>query len=179
MRAPVGSQHAIHLVAQALLDGAHGFVYSVIVLEGAEMFVEISRAAGAATECVNLGATQAVEVIELHRRERRAQLHKLVRRFIQLPALVIRADDENPHIAGACGLNRRPVQVVDEVPVDVEVIEIAVVNCFQDNICGGMGGESDEPDATLFLELARRGETTVRSEGVLDQLAVIYAVQRQ
>ena len=61
----------------------------------------------------------------MHRRERRAQIDQLLRRGIEFSAFVIRADDEDAHVPRVRGLDRRPVQVVDEIPVDIDVIEFA------------------------------------------------------
>ena len=84
-----------------------------------------------------------------------------MRRFVELAAFVVRADDEHAHVARAGRLDRRPVQVVDEIPVQVDVIELAAVDRLEDDVGGGVGGEAEEADAALLLELARRGHAAV------------------
>ena len=94
---------------------------------------------------------EAIEVIENHRRERRAKIHEFLRRFIKFSALVIRADDEDAHVALAGRLNGGPVQVIDEIPMDVDVIELIAVDGIQDDVGGGVSGETEETNAAFLL----------------------------
>ena len=120
------------------------------------MLVEIARPRRAAAQRVDLWARQAIKVVELHRRQRRAQFDQFRRRLVELAALVVRADDEHPHVRALRRLNGRPVQIVHEIPVDVDVIEFAALDRIQDDVGRGVGGKSDEPRAALRLELCAR-----------------------
>ena len=108
---------------------------------------------------MNLGAVQAVEVVELHGRKRGAQFLDLRAGFLKLAALVIGADDEHAHILPARGLHGGPVEVVHEIPVQVHVIKFAGIDHLFDHIGGAVGGEAEETAAALFLQLAGNFET--------------------
>jgi len=47
---------------------------------------------------VDFLASEAIKVVEHHRRQRRAEFHHLGRWLIKFPALVVRADDENAQV---------------------------------------------------------------------------------
>src|ERR1044071_1422998 len=158
---PIRSQFAFHLASEPSGNRVNRLRDSLVVIERADVFFKIIRFTGAATERVDLLASQAVEVVELHRREWRAKSLELAWRLVQLPAPIVGADDENSHVAGACSFDCRPVQVVHEIPMYIEIIEITAFNGFQYQVGGGMGGKTDEPYAAIFLKLSGGSKTAV------------------
>ena len=175
--APVVAQHAEHLGAQPGLDGGDGFRRAVVVREAGDVVVEVGGFRRAATEGVDLRAGEAVEGVELHGRERGAHVHELLRRRVEFPALVVGADDEDAHVEARGGFDGGPVEVVDEIPVDVEVGELAGVDGVEDDVGGGVGAEADVAAAALALELARGFEAAAFAEGPVEVLAVVDAVE--
>ena len=87
------------------------------MLQRSNVLVEISRLGRAATERMYLRSVQAVQRVELHRRERPAKFGELRRRRVQFATLVVGADDEHAHIASGSRIDARPVQVIDKVPM--------------------------------------------------------------
>src|SRR5467141_4080795 len=104
---------------QPLLDWRDGLGNPVVVFECADVLVKVSGSAGATTERMDLRSGQTIEIVELHRTQRRAQIYEFLWWFVQLSAFVIGTDDEDSHIPSAGCLNRRPVEVVHEIPVNV------------------------------------------------------------
>src|SRR5207245_10204745 len=99
------------------------------------------------------------------------------RRGVQFSALVIRADDENAHVAPVRRGDGGPVQVVDEIPVNVQVIEFTAVHHLEDDVRGRVRGETDVADETIQLQPARGGQTAVLLQRPFQELPVIDAVQ--
>ncbi len=151
----------------------------VVIFQRLDVFVEIRRPRRAATQRVHFRPREAVKVVEHHRRQRRAQVDQLLRRLVKFAALVVRADDEHAHVALARRHDGRPVEVVDEIPVEVDVIEFVRGDGVQDDVRGRVGGKADEPDAAFALEFARGGEAAVLSQREIEQLPVVDAVQRE
>src|SRR5579862_1769065 len=110
---------------------------------------------------MDLRPMQAKKIVELHRVQRTAQFDELAWRFVKLAAFVVRADDENAHVPRGGGLDRRPVEVVDEIPVEIDVIELAALDGLQDDIGCRVCGKSKEAHAAIALQLARRRDATV------------------
>ncbi len=69
---PIRPEGPIHFRAQPRFDGANRVLNRIVISEGADVFVEVRRARRAATEGMHLRSRQAVEVVELHRAQRRA-----------------------------------------------------------------------------------------------------------
>src|SRR5579863_3430090 len=126
---------------------------------------------------MHLGPREAVKVVENHGREGRAEFDEFGRRFVEFAAFVVGADDEDAHVAFAGGGYGGPVQVVDEIPVEIDVIEFAGGNGVENDIGGGVRGEADETDATIALELASRGEAAVFADGKIEEVAIVDAMQ--
>ena len=61
----------------------------------------------------------------------------------------------------------------------VEVIKLATVYRLQNDVRGGMRGETEKPDTSLLLQLPGSGDTTILSQGEMEQLAIIDAMQGQ
>ena len=59
------------------------------------------------------------------------------------------------------GRNRRPIEIVDEIPVDVQVIEFAAVDRLEDQVGRGVRRESEVANQTVALQLARRGNASI------------------
>ena len=131
----------------------------------------------AATQGVNLWPAQAVKVIELHGRQRPAKLHHFGWWIIKFTALVVGADDENPHVALVCGLDAGPIEIIHEIPMEVHVIELLAGNRLVDDIGRGVGGEAEEANTTFALELPRGRHTTVLLQRPSKQFALVDAVQ--
>ena len=177
--APFRAEHPLHLQAQPPLNGFDYLGDPVVVFERAHMLVEIPGPGHAATKRVHLRSRQAIQVVKLHRCQRRAQFHQFLRRLVELATFVVGADDEYAHVPRLGGFDRRPVQVVHEIPMQVHVVELPAVDGVEDNVGGGMSGEADEAGAAFLLELARGGQAAAFAERELEELAVIDAVQRQ
>src|ERR1019366_8457283 len=128
---------------------------------------------------VNLRAVEAVKAVELHRRERRAQFADLGSRLLKFSALVVGADDKHAHVVPARGLHGGPVQVVDEIPVEVDVIKFASVDGLQNDVRGAVRGKTDEAAAAFLLQLACDGETAVFLKRPVECLPVVDAVERK
>jgi len=58
---------------------------------------------------MHLRAAKAVEAVELHRRQRRAQVRQFFGRLVEFAALVIRADDKHAHVTRVRSFNGAPV----------------------------------------------------------------------
>ena len=71
--------------------------------------------------------------------QRRAHLDEFLWRLVKFSTLVVRADDEHPHVVLARGQDGGPVQVIDEIPMQVDVIEFARVDGIKDDIRIGVG----------------------------------------
>ena len=160
-------------------DGFHRLGGAIIVLQRSHVLIEVGGSSGTATERVHLRPGQAVKIVKLHRRQRRAQIHQLGRWLVQFPALVIGADDEHAHVQPPRGLDGRPVQIVDEIPVQVDVIEFTAADAIQNNVRGGVRGEPDEATATLALQLLRRFQAAAFAYRPVEQFPVVDPVQRQ
>ncbi len=104
----------------------------VVILERADVLVEVRWARGADAEGVDLGPGEAVEIVEDHRAERLAEAGQLGGRLVEFAAFVIGADDEDAHVAPGGFLDGRPVEIVDEIPVEIDVIELAGGDRAQD-----------------------------------------------
>src|SRR5205807_9947993 len=97
--APIHPKHPLHLAAQSRLDRRNYFGDAVVMFEHRDMLVKVARLVRAATECMHLRASEAVEIVKLHRRQWGAQLDELAWRLIKFAAFVVRANDENAHVA--------------------------------------------------------------------------------
>ena len=175
--APVGTEDGGHLGAETGFDGGDGGRDVVVVFQRGDMFVEIGGLGGAATEGVDLGTVQAIKVVELHRRQRGAEPGDLGAGLLEFAAFVIGADDEDAHVLPAGGLDGGPVEVVDEIPVEVDVIEFAGVDGGFDDIGGGVGGKAEETAASFFLQLAGDVEATALFDGPVEEFERVDAVE--
>src|SRR5712691_7328138 len=63
--------------------------------------------------------------------------------------------------------------------MDVQVVEFAAVNGFEDNIGRGMRREAKEPDSPRFLKLASGGDASAFAKRVFQKLPVVDAVQAE
>ena len=113
---------------------------------------------------MHLRSVQAVERIELHRRKWPAQVDQLGRRRVKFSTLVVRADDEHAHVPLGSGLDTRPIQVVDKVPVQVDVLECVALDRRLDNVCRGMRREADVLRPALIDQPVDRLDTTALAE---------------
>src|SRR5258707_514090 len=91
-RAPVGPEHALHLLAQPFFDRRDQLRDAFVILQRPDMVIEIARSADAATQRVDLWPRKAIQRVELHWAQRRAELDQLFRRLIEFAALVVRAN---------------------------------------------------------------------------------------
>jgi hypothetical protein len=137
--APILADHAVYFGFQTGDNRRNYFVHPVVPLQGANVLIEITGTRGAEAESVNLGPAEAIEVVEDHWAQRRAEIDQLLRRAIELPAFVVGADDENAHVELGGGFNGGPVEVIDEIPVDVEVVESSGLDRFEDDVRSGVG----------------------------------------
>ena len=131
------------------------------------------------------------EIVERHRRQRRGQRPQLVRRRVQPPALVGRADDEHAHVALARGGDRGQVVLEEVVGVQVDVVEaIGADECRRScasargwrSRCGGCAprGETSPPTPSS----RRPAASARRSAGVFSpwndsRSMVSHAQQRE
>src|SRR5262249_29930224 len=133
-RAPISAEGSTHFFAQPLLEGRDRFSDAIIKLQRTDMFIEVLRTAGAAPQRVDFTAGKAVKVVKLHRRERGAQVTKLWRRLIEFSTLIIRTDDKDTHVPSAGRHDCRPIKIIDEVPVNVQVIEVGTLDSLENNV---------------------------------------------
>ena len=161
---PIGAEHSIHFCAEALLDGLDCGSNVVVVLQCLEVAVEVTWLGRAAAEGVHLRAIQAVKRIELHGVQGDAEVGELRWRGVEFAAFIVGADDEHAHVARGSGLHGGPVEVVDEIPVEIYVIKCVALNGFHDDIGGGVCGESDMPAAALLLQPTRGGHAALLTE---------------
>src|SRR5439155_19070013 len=104
------------------------------------------------------------------------QVREFLRRRIKHSALVVRADDEDTQVASVRRLDGRPVEVVDEIPVDVEVIEYVAVDRLQNDVRRGVSGKTDMADEAVPLQPARGGHAAVFPQRPFQKLPVIDAM---
>ena len=179
MRAPIRPELAFHFRAQPAFDRRNGLRRAIIKLQRRDMLIEIRGTRRAATERVDLGPRQTIQIIELHRRQRRAQLRHLRRPVLQHAAFVVRADDEHAHVLFRRRQHGRPVQRIDKVPVQVHVIEFVRLDDSRDHARHRVRGEPDEADAAVLLELPRGFQATAAPQREFEQLLVVDAVDTQ
>lgn len=96
---------------------------------------------------------------------------------VEFAALVVGADDEDAHVEARGGFDGGPVEVVDEIPVDVEVGELAGVDGVEDDVGGGVGAEAEVAAAAFALELARGFEAAAFAQRPVEVLAIVDAVE--
>ncbi|MCG3777700.1 MAG: hypothetical protein JW388_0394 [Nitrospira sp.] len=120
-----------------------------------------------------------IEAVELHRRERRAEFHQLFRWRIKFAALVVGADDKDAHVQPRGFFDGGPVEVVHEVPVDIEIIKGIAAHGFENDVGGGVGGEADVAHAAFALKLPRRFDAAAFAQAPVQQLPVVDAVHRE
>jgi len=128
---------------------------------------------------VEIGTREAEERVELHRREGRAESGHERGAILEAAALVVGADDEHAHVVAARGFEGGGVELVDEVPVQVDVVELAGVDRGQDDVGGGVRGEADEAHAALALETAGDFEAAAGAHGPVEELLGVDAVKRE
>src|SRR5947209_6287533 len=102
---------------------------------------------------MNLRPGEAIEVIEDHRGNRLAEFNQLGWGLVKHAAFVIGTNDENAHIPGPGGLNGFPIEIVDEIPVQIDVIKGVRLDGTMDLHGRSVGGKTDELDAPFGLQL--------------------------
>src|SRR5262245_65062042 len=115
------------------------------------MFVEILWPACATTERMNLRARQTVQIVELHRCQWCAELFQFAWRLVQFSTFIIGADDEYAHVVFPRCFDCRPVEVIHEIPVNIDVVESSTVHSFKNDVGRRVRGKSDKANAALFL----------------------------
>lgn len=168
---------------EAREDGAEEFACAGEPFKGFDVGVKIGRPGCADGERVDLAMTEAEEVVEGHGMEGLAQAGELFGRRVEFSALIGGGNDEDAHVALGSGLNGGGVFLKDPVPVEVDVIEAAVVGMVdegEEEVGGGVCGEADVFGAALALELASGAEASaaaIGAEGFLRDVVVIDAVE--
>ena len=114
------------------------------------MFIKVGGPGGAAAQRVNFGAVQTIQIVELHGRQRSGQRLDFLARFVEFAALVVGADDEHAHVESVRGFHRRPIQVVDKIPVEVDIVEFARIDRLENGVGSAVSGKADEA-AAAFL----------------------------
>jgi len=99
--------------------------------------------------------------------------------LVEFSALVVGADDEDAHVASGRGLDGRPVEIVDEIPVEVDVVELACLNRPQDSPPRAVRGETDKARPPLALQLTRGVERAALGKCPLEDPGVVDAVERE
>ena len=152
---------------------------SIIELQSRHMFIEIGRFGRAATERVHLGTGQAIKVIKLHRREGSAEVHKLLRRVIQFSTFVIRTDDKDTHVEFARRFHRHPIQIINELPMQIHIVKLVTIDRVEDDVRRGVGGETQEPNPPLSLQFPGRLDTSVFPQRKIEQLPIVDPMERE
>ena len=177
--APLRPQHAFHFFTQTAVDGLHRLGRLLVVLKAGDVLVEIGRFGRTQRQGMHLRTGQAVEVVELHGRQWLTQRTHLGQLEVEFPALVIRTDDEDSHVAlGRLG-HADAVEVVHEVPVQVDVIELIAANRLGNHIRRRMGAEAHMTHAPLALELPANLQASAFAERFVEVLAVVDAMDGQ
>ena len=121
-------------MAEAVFDRGDGLWEVVEVIESSEMFIEVGGAGGAAAEGVDLGMGEAPEIVELHRGKWGAEVDEFGRGTVELPAFVVGADDKHAHVEFPGGLHGGPVQFIDEIVVEVDIVETTAMHGGEDDV---------------------------------------------
>ena len=96
-----------------------------------------------------------------------------------MPTLVRRADDEHPHVMAMGCRNRRFIVLTDEIPVQVHVVETVRLDRVDNQLGLAMGGEPHMADAPLRLPAADHIQTSTGSNGLLEMVMTVDAMNRQ
>ncbi len=138
-----------------------------------------SQSEGRATpmlEGVDLVAREAEQVVEGHRREGGAEPAELVRRGVEVAALVVRADDQHAEVPPRRGLDGRPRVGLNEVPVEVHVVELTGLDRTDDDRHRAVGGEAHKPAAPVALKAAGAVQHAAAAQRTLEEVFVVDAV---
>ncbi len=90
------------------------------MIESFEVLLEVFRPGSTAAQGVHLRAGQDVQHVELQRRQGGAEAPELLRGLVELPALVVGADDEHAKVEALGRLDGGPVEVVDEMAIPLQ-----------------------------------------------------------
>ena len=148
-----------------------------VVFEGLDVFVEIGWAGRTNAEGVDFGSGEAIKVVKNHGADRGAKAGEFFRWGVEFAAFVIGADDEDAHVELASGFDGGPVQVIDEIPVKVEVIELTTRDRLVDDIRGCVGAEANEAATAFALKFPRGFQAASVLERPIKQFAVVDAVK--
>ena len=128
---------------------------------------------------VDVHVRQAPQIVERQRRQRRGQRAQLVRRRVQPPALVGRADDEHAHVALARRRDRGQVVLEEVVGVQVHVVEAIRADGVDEQARRRVRREADVADAPGAAELLRHLPAAAGAQGQLDAVGCVQPVERQ
>ena len=177
--APLSPEHAFHFLTQTAVDGLHRLSRLLVMFETGDVLIEIRRFGRTQRQGMHFRTGQAVEVVELHGRQRRTQRTHLGQLEVEFSALVIRADDEDSHVAlGRLG-HADAVEVVHEVPVQVDVIELIAADGLGNHIRRGVGAKAHVTNPSLALELPADLHAAALAKRLVQVLAVVDAVNGQ
>ena len=129
----------------------------------AYVFIEVGRAGGSDGKGVDVRVLKAEKRVELHRGKGRRSLGKFRRGLIEHSALVIRADNKNPHIVLLCSGKGGGVLLKDVVPVEIHVIEATALAQLLNQFGRSVSREANPSTKTLLLELTGSIQATPRS----------------
>lgn len=143
------------------------------------MFVEVAGLGSADAEGVDFGVAEAEEVVEDHGVEGGAEASEFLWRCVEVAAFVGGADDEDAHVALCGSFDGGPVELVDVVPVEVDVVELVGFDCFDEDVGGAVGGEADEAHLALGLKFANHVEEAAGGHTGVDVIVGVDAVDRE
>jgi hypothetical protein len=89
-------------VLKSVLNGGQKRSCLIELGKRAYVFIEVGRTGGSDGKGVDVGVLKAEKRVELHRGKGRRGLGKFCRRLIEHSALVIWADNKNPHVVLLC-----------------------------------------------------------------------------
>ena len=117
------------------------------------MLIEVGRTGGPDGKGVDVRVLKAEKRVELHRGKGRRGLGKLCRGLIEHSALVIRADNKNPHVVLLCSGKGGGVLLKDVVPVKIHIIEATALAQLLNQFGRSVSREANPATKTLLLEL--------------------------
>ncbi len=176
---PVGAEGVDSGLFPAFDDGRQEGVGAIEQIKGFEVFVEVAGFGGSEAEGVNLGMAETEEIVENDGTQGGAEVDQFLRWGVEVAAFVGGTDDEDAHVALGGGGDDGPVELVDVVPVNVDVVELIGGDRPDDDVGGTMGGEADEADFALGLQLVNGVEEAVGGGASLDVVVEVDAVDRE
>ena len=158
------------------LDQSIGLVQPI---NGLEVQIQIRRASRTNADGVHPGVTQTEEIVEDNGMQWVTQLQQTLRGGVEMAALVGGTDDEHPHVLLLSSIQRRRVVLADVIPMDIHVVERSAVAAGDNHIRRPVGGEPHMTDASIGLPSTDHVHAAPGTQGLLQMLGQVDAVNGQ